>query len=63
MSGAEAISAKLFAQALKGDKRAFEIVRDTAGQKPVEKIEVEGIDTAAIDEVREMVEKCKSKTS
>lgn len=44
MSGAEAISAKLFEKALKGDVRAFEVLRDSAGQKPVEKIEQTNID-------------------
>ena len=39
VSGAEAISAKLFESALKGDVRAFEVLRDTVGQKPVDKVE------------------------
>lgn len=40
MSGAEAVSLKVFEKALKGDIRAFEILRDTAGQKPVEKVQM-----------------------
>ena len=40
MTGAEAMAAKVFQQALKGDLKAFEIVRDTAGQKPVEKVQM-----------------------
>ena len=39
VSGAEALSAKLFQTAMKGDVKAFEVLRDTAGQKPVEKVE------------------------
>ena len=39
MSGAEAIALKQMEKALKGDTRAFETIRDTAGQKPTEKIE------------------------
>ena len=40
MSGAEAVSLKVFEKALKGDIRAFEVLRDTAGQKPVEKVQM-----------------------
>lgn len=39
MSGAEAITAKLFEQATKGNVKAFEMIRDTVGQKPIDKIE------------------------
>lgn len=55
MTGAEAMAAKVFQQALKGDLKAFEIVRDTAGQKPVEKVVVSEIDIDVIDEVERMV--------
>lgn len=44
ISGAELLAYKQFDKALKGDTRAFEVVRDTAGQKPVEKVEVAKID-------------------
>ena len=40
MTGAEAVSLKVFEKALKGDIRAFEVIRDTAGQKPVEKVQM-----------------------
>lgn len=43
LSGAEAIALKQMEKALKGDSKAFEIVRDTTGQKPSEKLEVTGI--------------------
>lgn len=55
MTGAEAMAAKVFQQALKGDLKAFEIVRDTAGQKPVDKVVVSEIDIDVIDEVERMV--------
>lgn len=55
MTGAEAMAVKVFQQALKGDLKAFEIVRDTAGQKPVEKVVISEIDTDVIDEVERMV--------
>lgn len=39
VTGAEATAAALFKKALNGDTKAFELLRDTAGQKPVDKIE------------------------
>lgn len=39
ISGAEAIAIKQFEKAMTGDTRAFEVIRDTAGQKPVDKVE------------------------
>ena len=55
MTGAEAMATKVFQQALKGDLKAFEIVRDTAGQKPVEKVVIADVDTDVINEVEAMV--------
>lgn len=55
ISGAEAISTKLFKKALDGDVHAFEVLRDTAGQKPVEKVMVADIDQSVISEVESMV--------
>lgn len=55
MSGAEAIAIKQFEKALKGDTRAFEVVRDTAGQKPVEKIQVDEVEKESIDELERMI--------
>ena len=55
MSGAEALSTKLFAEAMKGNVKAFEVLRDTAGQKPVEKVIVSEIDADVIDEVEAMI--------
>ena len=40
LSGAEAIALKQMEKALKGDAKAFELVRDSSGQKPVEKVMV-----------------------
>jgi len=51
LTGAEAISTKLFEKALKGDIKAFEVIRDTAGQKPIEKIQVADVNQDVIDEV------------
>lgn len=44
ITGTEAVTAKLFEQAMKGNIKAFETIRDTVGQKPVEKVEVATID-------------------
>lgn len=55
MTGAEALSAKLFKEAMNGNVKAFEVLRDTAGQKPVEKVIVSEIDTDVIDEVERMI--------
>lgn len=44
ITGTEAVTAKLFEKAMKGDVRAFETLRDTVGQKPIDKVEVTKID-------------------
>lgn len=44
ISGAEAIALKQMEKALKGDAKAFELVRDTSGQKPVEVVEQVNVD-------------------
>ena len=54
-TGAELLVFKQFEKALAGDTRAFEVVRDTAGQKPVDKVVVSEVDQSVIDEVEEMV--------
>lgn len=55
VNGAEAVSIALFRKALKGDTRAFEILRDTIGQKPVEKVVVSDINPDVISEVESLV--------
>ncbi len=52
MSTAEAIAIKQIEKALKGDTKAFEVVRDSAGQKPSDKIDL----TVNDDSTREMDE-------
>ena len=54
-SGAEAISAKLFEKALNGDVRAFETIRATVGQDPVQKVMVADVDQETINEVEAAV--------
>ena len=38
-TGAEALTVELFRKALDGDTKAWELLRDTVGQKPIEKVE------------------------
>ena len=52
MSTAEAIAIKQIEKALKGDTKAFEVVRDSAGQKPNDRIDI----TVNDDSAREMDE-------
>ena len=57
-SGAEAIVAAQMQKALKGDAKAFEVLRDTAGQKPVEKVEQVNIDVeydASVEYIKELM--------
>lgn len=54
-SGAEAIAVQQFKKALKGDSKAFEIIRDTSGQSVVQKIAVAEVDADVISEVERMV--------
>lgn len=42
-------------KALGGDTKAFEVIRDTIGEKPVEKIVVAEVDQTIINEVEAMV--------
>ena len=55
MTGTEAMAAKAFQAALKGDWKAWELVRDTAGQKPVERVLVADVEASVIAEVEAMV--------
>jgi hypothetical protein len=60
LSGAEAIALKQMEKALKGDAKAFELVRDTAGQKPIEKVEQVNIDVeydASVEYVKDLMAK------
>ena len=58
-SGAEAIAIAQFQKALKGDTRAFEVIRDTAGQKPVEKVMVAEVEQSTLDDIEALVAESK----
>jgi hypothetical protein len=46
---------KMVEKAMKGDTKAFEVVRDTNGQKPVDKVMIAEVDQSVIDEVESAV--------
>ena len=55
VTGTEAITAKLFEQAMKGNVKAFETIRSTVGQDPVQKVAVAEVTQDVIDEVEQAV--------
>ena len=55
MTGTEAITAKLFQQAMKGNIKAFETIRSTVGQDPVQKVMLAEVNQDVIDEVERAV--------
>lgn len=55
ITGTEAISAKLFEQAMKGNIKAFETIRCTVGQDPVQKVMIAEVEQDVIDEVERAV--------
>ncbi len=58
LTGAELIALTAYNKALSGDVKAMEFVRDTAGQKPVEKVMYADVDPDVIAEVEAMVKAC-----
>ena len=53
--GTTILAAELFKKAQKGDIRAWELLRDTVGQKPVDRVEVGTIDPDARAEMDELL--------
>lgn len=54
-TGTEAISTALIKEALKGNVKAFETIRSTIGQDPVQKVMIAEVDQSVIDEVEKAV--------
>ena len=54
-TGAETLAMTVFQKAQRGDLKAFELVRDTAGEKPVDKVMLAEVNQETIDEVEAMV--------
>lgn len=55
MSGAEALALAQYRKAMKGDTKAFEVVRDTSGQSVVQKVAIAEVDQNVIDDIEKMV--------
>lgn len=55
MKTQKAISTAMIKQALTGNTKAFEVIRDTIGEKPVEKVMISEVEQSVIDEVEAMV--------
>lgn len=55
MSGAEAAALTVFRKALKGDLKAFELLRDTAGQQVVQKVAIAEVSEDIVNEVENLV--------
>lgn len=55
ITGTEAVTAKLFEQAMKGNVKAFETIRATVGQDPVQKLMIAEVEQSVIDEVERAV--------
>lgn len=60
MNGAEALVQAVLAKAIKGDLRAFELIRDTVGEKPVEKIATVEIPEDVRSKVEDLVNEYES---
>ena len=55
MSGAEALAVAQFRKAMRGDTKAFEVLRDTSGQSIVQKVAVAEVDNDIIKEIEDIV--------
>jgi len=60
LTGAELLSVDLFEKALSEidtakKAKAFEVLRDSSGQKPIEKVVISEVDQSVIDEVEAMM--------
>lgn len=54
-SGVELIAMKTFRAAMDGDLKAMQIIRDTVGEMPVQRVEVDTIDPQARAEMDELL--------
>lgn len=55
LQGVDAIAAKTFQAAMNGDLKAFAEIRDTVGEMPVQRVEVDTIDPQARAEMDELL--------
>lgn len=55
VSGAELLATMAFQKAVKGDLHAFELVRDTSGQKPIERVMSAEVAPEVLDEIERLM--------
>ena len=55
LTGAEMMALRAFQSACKGDWKAWELIRDTSGQKPIDRAVISNIEPQIIKEVEAMV--------
>lgn len=55
LQGVDALAAKVFQEAMDGDMRAALFIRDTVGEMPVQRLEVDTIDPQARAEMDELL--------
>ena len=55
LQGVDALAAKVFQQAMDGDIKAFVEVRNTVGEMPVQRVEVDTIDPQARERVERIL--------
>lgn len=55
IQGVDAIAAKTFQSAMNGDLKAMQIIRDTVGEMPAQRVEVDTIDPQARAEMDELM--------
>lgn len=51
----QSVTLALVEKAMSGDTKAFEVIRDTIGEKPVDKVMIADVEPAVIAEVEEIV--------
>lgn len=56
MSGAQLLAAVAAKEASKGNAKFWELIRDTAGYKPVDKVMIADVDPVVIEDIERIVE-------
>ena len=51
----QSVTFALIEKAMSGDTKAFEVIRDTIGEKPIDKVMIADVEPSVIAEVEEMV--------
>ena len=62
MSGAQFMMAVAAKELAKGNAKFWELMRDTAGYKPVDKVMVADVDQAVIEDIERIVDECEDAT-